>query len=425
MNPRNGSNTGNLLPQPARRTTPAVVNPRNGSNVSNTGHLLPQPARRTTPAVVNPGNGSNVSNTGNLLPQPSRRTTPAVVNPGNGYNESKVSDPPTIQDIEKTLMDYTENGQLDQLMRCWYLFRAPIIIETAVKEGNFVMVEWLYTTCGAQYTDTSMRNALEGGHTNIVKFFVEQNHICTEDMMAYVSPKSTDLLGFLEITYPTYFKECGICIDSHLLSFFLDLSCGHSICKLCVFRHTKEQLDNTVIDIKCPFSVSGAECASRIDERIIRKVSMFDKDNDLLPLYNQVSIKVALTTLSEETFQCPTPECTNVILFSEDDLKQNIVSSQFHCVECTRYYCVLCKHPWTYKTWTHDGISCETYGKNLPQTLTEDDRMIDHLGMKKCPKCKVIIQKNEGCVHMTCRYCKHQFCWKCVGPWPKCHCVKK
>lgn len=38
------------------------------------------------------------------------------------------------------------------------------------------------------------------------------------------------------------------------------------------------------------------------------------------------------------------------------------------------------------------------------------------LNTKVCPGCKNRIQKNLGCMHMTCR-CGHEFCWLCMGPW--------
>lgn len=41
--------------------------------------------------------------------------------------------------------------------------------------------------------------------------------------------------------------------------------------------------------------------------------------------------------------------------------------------------------------------------------LEEDDAPI-----KRCPKCKVYIERDEGCAQMMCKSCKHAFCWHCL-----------
>ena len=68
----------------------------------------------------------------------------------------------------------------------------------------------------------------------------------------------------------------------------------------------------------------------------------------------------------------------------------------------------------------HLPIPCE-----LLQTWNErindedgDTKMWLKLNTKNCPKCKKPIQKNSGCMHMTCSSCKHQFCWICLADDP-------
>ena len=34
---------------------------------------------------------------------------------------------------------------------------------------------------------------------------------------------------------------------------------------------------------------------------------------------------------------------------------------------------------------------------------------------KKCPKCSSQIEKLDGCDHMTCTQCRHEFCWSCLA----------
>ncbi|KAJ0114525.1 hypothetical protein J7T55_004768 [Diaporthe amygdali] len=46
----------------------------------------------------------------------------------------------------------------------------------------------------------------------------------------------------------------------------------------------------------------------------------------------------------------------------------------------------------------------------------EQSEKLIKVSTKACPKCAKRIEKNEGCMHMTC-HCGHEFCWECTGPW--------
>ena len=39
--------------------------------------------------------------------------------------------------------------------------------------------------------------------------------------------------------------------------------------------------------------------------------------------------------------------------------------------------------------------------------------------VRKCPKCKVRIEKNGGCPHMNCQRCHYDFCWCCMDDYKK------
>lgn len=60
--------------------------------------------------------------------------------------------------------------------------------------------------------------------------------------------------------------------------------------------------------------------------------------------------------------------------------------------------------------------------QRLRRILPSPTDMVDNLafmawsssiGAKRCPGCRVLIEKNGGCQHMTCRSCRHEFFWCC------------
>jgi ariadne-1 len=66
----------------------------------------------------------------------------------------------------------------------------------------------------------------------------------------------------------------------------------------------------------------------------------------------------------------------------------------------------------------HAPNSCQVIKKWLAK-CEDDSETRNYLLVytQDCPKCRVCIEKNGGCSHMTCNRCKHEFCWVCGNDW--------
>ena len=85
------------------------------------------------------------------------------------------------------------------------------------------------------------------------------------------------------------------------------------------------------------------------------------------------------------------------------------------CV-CGAQFCFGCLEP------PHPPIKCELLEKWNERTKDSKGELEAEMNAKwlnanskKCPKCKVPIEKSYGCNWMTCHSCKHGFCWLCLG----------
>eukprot|EP00483_Globobulimina_turgida_P001386 UN01388 len=102
-----------------------------------------------------------------------------------------------------------------------------------------------------------------------------------------------------------------------------------------------------------------------------------------------------------------------MIYSSESGIAKEIV-----CLGCLYRFCWACKNESHFPSSCHTGIKwlqkCSSEAENISWILAKT---------KRCPKCHVHIEKNQGCNHMTCRKhaggCGHEFCWLCKGDWSK------
>ena len=108
---------------------------------------------------------------------------------------------------------------------------------------------------------------------------------------------------------------------------------------------------------------------------------------------------------------CPAPNCEYAV---ECGVKQRDLPKIVPTVECA------CHHRFCFgcSLNDHQPAPCSLVKKWLKKC--EDDSETANwisANTKECPKCQSGIEKNGGCNHMTCRKCKNEFCWICMGNW--------
>ncbi|RYR42570.1 hypothetical protein Ahy_A08g039031 isoform B [Arachis hypogaea] len=104
---------------------------------------------------------------------------------------------------------------------------------------------------------------------------------------------------------------------------------------------------------------------------------------------------------NKKTKWCPAPGCEYAVNF--DAGSGNYDVSCF----CSYSFC------WNCTEEAHRPVDCGTVSKWILKNSAESENMNWILANSKpCPKCKRPIEKNQGCMHMTCTPpCKFEFCW--------------
>ncbi|KAF0687046.1 Aste57867_21185 [Aphanomyces stellatus] len=103
---------------------------------------------------------------------------------------------------------------------------------------------------------------------------------------------------------------------------------------------------------------------------------------------------------------CPAPGCQNAIRGTGGEC--------FADCACGFKFCLRCGFE------AHPMVHCDMVRAWTEKCASESETanwMVVHT--KKCPsgKCGVRIEKNNGCNHMTCKSCRHEFCWICMESW--------
>lgn len=109
---------------------------------------------------------------------------------------------------------------------------------------------------------------------------------------------------------------------------------------------------------------------------------------------------------------CPNANCQRAVQLESFD--SSVFRESVRC-GCGIFFCFKCSE------LSHDPIDCSLL-LEWAKVKAEDFEAKNWIlrNTKPCPKCHVNIQKNGGCMHITCK-CKFEFCWVCMGDWSRRH----
>ncbi|XP_069743005.1 E3 ubiquitin-protein ligase RNF217 isoform X2 [Narcine bancroftii] len=190
---------------------------------------------------------------------------------------------------------------------------------------------------------------------------------------------------------------CRVCLDDKPIQPLP--CCKKAVCEECLKRYFSNQVQLGRAEIKCPIT----ECSKYMDESTV--ISNLPRDDIV-----KYSYFLELSRVDSSTKPCP--HCKHFTTFKRKNNIQNPTKSEnkfkIQCPVCQFVWCFKCHSPW------HEGLNCKEYRKG-DKMLRHWASEIEHgqRNAQKCPKCKIHIQRTEGCDHMNCSQCNTNFCYRC------------
>ncbi|KAK9067022.1 hypothetical protein SSX86_014346 [Deinandra increscens subsp. villosa] len=196
--------------------------------------------------------------------------------------------------------------------------------------------------------------------------------------------------------------DCGICFDSVTSRETATCGCDHSFCKTCWSSYVCTSVNDGpgCLTLRCP----DPDCDAAVGPDMISKLSSPNERKR----YDLFSLRTYVES-NKKIKWCPGPGCEYAVEFDDD------FETGSYDVSC------FCKYGFCWKCMedAHRPLDCETVAKWVLKNSAEAENTNWILAYTKpCPKCKRSIEKNHGCMHMTCRQpCGYEFCWLCLGPY--------
>lgn len=205
---------------------------------------------------------------------------------------------------------------------------------------------------------------------------------------------------------------CPICFDDSQTS-FLSLSCDHSFCAGCWTAYITSKIrEEGEHAIRC--MAEGCALVAP-DLFIMSTLAKYGEDEDgrTQERFQELLVR-HFVGANPHLKYCPYPSCTYTVSCPSASSRSSL-TTMVPTVSCgaNHKFCFGCSID-----SDHRPVICPV-AKMWLKKCRDDSETANWIksNTKECSKCQSTIEKNGGCNHMTCKKCKYEFCWVCMGPW--------
>ncbi|KNE57025.1 hypothetical protein AMAG_02785 [Allomyces macrogynus ATCC 38327] len=197
---------------------------------------------------------------------------------------------------------------------------------------------------------------------------------------------------------------CEVCYGEGDDVLSVALRCGHRFCAACYAHYLTQKIRDegesrriTCMGAKCKLIVDAATVAALVDAATLSR-------------YETLLLRTFVDD-SKYLRWCPAPNCDRAI---ECHVARTQLDKVVPSVTCS------CGHRFCFGCALDDHQPCVCSLVKIWMKKCQDDSETANwisANTKECPKCQSTIEKNGGCNHMTCKKCRYEWCWVCLGPW--------
>ncbi|OCH88626.1 hypothetical protein OBBRIDRAFT_757801 [Obba rivulosa] len=202
---------------------------------------------------------------------------------------------------------------------------------------------------------------------------------------------------------------CPICFDDTQQE-TLALACGHLFCRACWGAYVSSKVRT---EAESWITCMAEGCALVAPDSFVR--TALGDDAQTWARFQELVVRHFVSCMPNLKY-CPYPSCSYTVSCPAAASK-SALATIVPTVRCgasgAHVFCFGC----AIET-DHRPVICAV-AKMWLQKCRDDSETANWIksNTKECSKCQSTIEKNGGCNHMTCKKCKYEFCWVCMGPW--------